>query len=118
MNDVELTFTAHDVDFDQFKNFLNVTPPMVEDLVANVSIDPEVPTWIFYPEAGNGKIEQDDVTILTFHEGAFEAEDEGFEDVVCEPLAEGTYNGKVGYWELEMRGSLLPEFVFNNDCWH
>lgn len=123
MKKFELTFVHDDADSDRFKNFLKSTPPMTEDSITNITIAVGVPTWIFYPPESdpglrNGKIEQDDVTVLTFHEGEFESEDEEYDDCETGPFAEGTYDGKVGYWVLEMRGNLLPDFVEDTNCWH
>lgn len=114
------SFFNEQVDHKLFEKFLNSTPPMVEDTITNIGIDPNTPTWIFYPKPRrNGKIDEDDVTILTFHKGIYKsveseyvAPEDRFElEAVDQPLAQGVYNGKKGYWEIDMRGDVLPEFV-------
>ena len=74
MSDFKLNFVSDEIDLNQFKTFLNTTPPMTKDLITGIPINSKIPTWIFYPTKSeptlrNGKIEQDDVSIMTFHEG-------------------------------------------------
>ena len=123
MNGFKLNFVSDEIDSNQFKNFLKSTPPMTKDFITGIPINLNVPTWIFYPLESDptlrdGKIEQDDVSIMTFHEGHFGETNEEMEDIICEPLAAGTFNGKVGYWKLEMRGTCVPEFFSNPDYPH